>query len=278
MDISPTVRDRINSAADALYEAAGRRIFPTVDAVRKHAKVNMNDANTCMRAWRRAQATHMGTLVVQVPDALQQASTAALHALWKEAVSLSNETLRAAQAGWDAERTDMEALNEQMANAFETQSAELTAVQAEVASLKQEVGRLADTLAATQRLADKAKTEAAASLASAEKAAATAIEAGRRADDMRQALDRAHATHAASSAERAESSRAYIDEIAGLRSELAEARRRFEAIEVAARIDLHRAREEAANLRGKLEAIAEAQAIHADGPRARRKGDDKVVQ
>jgi hypothetical protein len=172
----------------------------------------------------------------------------------------------------------MEALNEQMANAFEAQSAELAAAQAEVESLRQEVSRLADTLAATQRLADKAKSEAAAQLAAAEKAAATAIEAGRRADDMRQALDRAHATHAASSAEHAESSRAHVDEIAGLRTELAEARSRSKGIEAAAWIDLQKAREEAATLRGRLEAMVEAQAMHGDGPRARRKGDDNVVQ
>ncbi|MBZ2440253.1 hypothetical protein INP48_22475 [Xanthomonas perforans] len=32
-----------SSAADALYEQAGREVFPTVDAVRKAAKANMNE-------------------------------------------------------------------------------------------------------------------------------------------------------------------------------------------------------------------------------------------
>ncbi|WP_146204245.1 hypothetical protein [Massilia glaciei] len=65
MDISPAVLDRINSAAEALYEEAGRRALPTVDAVRKHAKVNMNDATNGMRDWRRMKAKDSSTPTVQ---------------------------------------------------------------------------------------------------------------------------------------------------------------------------------------------------------------------
>ena len=47
MDSTPSIRDGIFSTADALYQDSGRQLFPTVDAVRKAAKVNMNVANTC---------------------------------------------------------------------------------------------------------------------------------------------------------------------------------------------------------------------------------------
>ena len=55
MELTKDTRDRIFAAADSLYEQAGRAAFPTVDAVRKTAKVNMNDASAGMKEWRRAQ-------------------------------------------------------------------------------------------------------------------------------------------------------------------------------------------------------------------------------
>lgn len=49
--------------------------FPTVDAVRKHAKVNMNDASVGMKDWRRAQTAQVMTVAVQVLTAIQQIHT-----------------------------------------------------------------------------------------------------------------------------------------------------------------------------------------------------------
>ncbi|MER2518664.1 MAG: KfrA protein, partial [Candidatus Accumulibacter phosphatis] len=46
MELNKDIRDRILAAADTLYEQAARASFPTVDSVRKVAKVNMNDAAT----------------------------------------------------------------------------------------------------------------------------------------------------------------------------------------------------------------------------------------
>ena len=58
MELTKETRDRIYAAADALFEQNGRDAFPTVDAVRKAARVNMNDASSGMKEWRRAQAYH----------------------------------------------------------------------------------------------------------------------------------------------------------------------------------------------------------------------------
>ena len=99
MELTKDTRDRIFAAADSLYEQAGRAAFPTVDAVRKTARVNMNDASAGMKDWRRAQTAQAAPVAVQVPEAVMQASSAALSALWQEAQELANESLRAAQAG-----------------------------------------------------------------------------------------------------------------------------------------------------------------------------------
>lgn len=112
METGSTARGRIFAAADQLYEESDHRAMPTVDAVRKLARVNMNDASTGMREWRRAQASQIAPMTLQAPDTLQRSNAAALAALWSEAITLANETLRAAEAGWAAERAESEALRE----------------------------------------------------------------------------------------------------------------------------------------------------------------------
>ncbi|RBJ44672.1 DNA-binding protein, partial [Xanthomonas oryzae] len=100
MDPSQDARDRILKAADALYDMAGREVFPTVDAVRKAAKVNMNEASTVMKEWRRTQA-RPAPAAVQVPETVQQAAGSAVVAIWQAAQEAANDALRAAQAGWE---------------------------------------------------------------------------------------------------------------------------------------------------------------------------------
>ena len=97
MDLVSTTRERIFAAADALYEEVGRSEFPTVDAVRKSARVNMNDANSGMREWRRLQMSRAAPVTVQVPDAVQIAANLALGSLWKTAQELANESLTVAR-------------------------------------------------------------------------------------------------------------------------------------------------------------------------------------
>ena len=52
--------------------------LPTVDAVRRLSKTNMNDASAVMQEWRRLQI--VSAAVVSVPDRVQQASQSALRA------------------------------------------------------------------------------------------------------------------------------------------------------------------------------------------------------
>jgi hypothetical protein len=53
MDINPEIRERILNAAQQLFEGSGRLELPTVDAVRRLSKTNMNDASSVMKEWRR---------------------------------------------------------------------------------------------------------------------------------------------------------------------------------------------------------------------------------
>jgi len=221
MELTPAIRQRIFQAADTLYEQGGRRALPTVDAVRKHARVNMNDASVGMRAWRKVQTAQLDAPAVQVPATLQQSSTALFQALWIEALALTNETLKAAQARWDADRADLEAVSDQMANAYETQSAELAAANADADKAKQEVRYMQDEVTKTRILADEAVNEAQSARAAIAQAEARAIEIERRADDLRLALSQAHDSHMALVDEYLSRIQSQESEVAALRLEIA---------------------------------------------------------
>ncbi|MFB9038024.1 DNA-binding protein [Xanthomonas arboricola] len=184
MDPSQDARDRIFKAADALYDQAGREVFPTVDAVRKAAKVNMNEASTVMKEWRRTQA-RPAPAAVQVPETVQLAAGTAVGAIWQAAQEAANDALRAAQAGWEAERQEAEALSQQMADAYEAQALELEAAQARIAELDTAMQQAASAAVAHQAAFDQVRTE----LMDLQQRASTA-EA--RASELRTELDRAH--------------------------------------------------------------------------------------
>lgn len=279
MELSKETRDRIFAAADSLYDQADRSTFPTVDAVRKTARVNMNDASAGMKEWRRAQTAQAAPVAIQVPEVVQQASSAALAALWREAQELANESLRAAQAGWDAERVEGETLNRQMADAYETQASELDAAQARIAELEVSARQATEQVEAHRKQIEDART----ALMDMQQRAATA-EA--RAGELRTELNHAHQEARQVRTERdkaQERAAASADQVSQLRGELmkvqakadadreahqeqrkaiaAEAHRQAERLTAAqserdaARKEAGRAREDAATLRGRVAAL-----------------------
>lgn len=307
MEIAKEARDRIFAAANSLYEQAGRAgNFPTVDAVRKLAKVNMNDASVGMKEWRRTQTTQAAPVAVQVPEAVQHANAVALANLWHEAQELANESLRAAQAGWDAERIEAETLNKQIGDAYEALSLTLDAAQQDAALVKMSLEQseaMVQDLQAELEAATVALTAAKAATATAD---ARTVEIKHRADELRSELDHAHqeasqvreelaalrqshhaeveALRVATAAQQARSDEA-VAKAEALRTDLATARAKADAAQDAlqqeraqAAAELQRlvqqldqaktdrdqaaqtatqAREEAANLRGKMDAITD---------------------
>lgn len=168
MEINEETRNRIIAAANQLFEQAGRTSFPTVDAVRRNARANMNDASAVMKDWRRMQTATSTAVAIAVPDRVKQASQAALATLWADAQDLAKEALTAAQAAWDAERAEAEKLRVEMSGAFETQAAELdtlhgrfTDLEATAAAAEKQVGELRDQLAAMTEKASTAEVRAA---------------------------------------------------------------------------------------------------------------------
>ncbi len=165
--IPSDVRERITSAAAELFEQSGRQAMPTVDAVRRAARVDMNAASAVMKEWRRAQTAQAAPVAVSVPESVQQASSAAVATIWLQAQELANESLRSAQAAWETERAELDAMRQELAEAFERQAIELDAAGAALATERaalaqqgQELAGVHKQLADALSRADKAEAEA----------------------------------------------------------------------------------------------------------------------
>lgn len=145
--IPAEMRERIVQAAVELFEGSGRVRFPSVDQVRRLARVDMNAASTVMREWRRAQTMQAGPVAVQIPEGVVTSHTQALAGLWLQAQELANESLRAAQASWETERGELDAMRQEIAAAFEVQVAEFEQFKHEAQAREDELKGAARQLA-----------------------------------------------------------------------------------------------------------------------------------
>lgn len=255
--IPADVRERVIQAAQELYEQNGRESMPTVDAVRRLARVDMNAASAVMREWRRAQTAQAAPVAVTVPEVVTQAHGAALVALWQTAQELANESLRVAQAAWEAERAEADHDRQELADAYERQAAELE----EIRAAAERSARLHQEQQDTQAQALAAiRAELVTAATRAERAEARAQEIELRAADLRSELDHAHQEQgriraelaaAIARAERAESQAQDAEQrAAALRGELESAHQESE-----------RSRAETATLAGELRQSQDAVAV-----------------
>ena len=185
MLINQEVRDRITAVANQLFHDSGRTDFPTVDVVRRASKTNMNDASAVMKDWRRMQTATAEPLAQTVPERVQQASAAAMAAMWHEAQEISNENLKNVQAAWDIERAEADVLRNELSTAFENQAVELMAATEALDALDKAATAAAQE--ATTKL-DKVLAGLAAMTERASTAEARVVEIEKRADDLKSAL------------------------------------------------------------------------------------------
>jgi len=238
-------RERVFAAASQIFEESGRQTMPTVDQVRRLAKVDMHAATAAMREWRRQQTAQAAPIAVAVPEVVAKANEVAIAQLWTQAQELANQSLREAQSAWDAERAELDQMRVELSDAFEAQADELEQARSRIETLEREARETAEiTAAELQKLRDElaqVRAELGAATTRAERAEATAAELEHRVADLRGELDRAHADV---DQVRAELSRAHADvdqargeikrtaaDAEGLRSELAAVKAKAEAAE-----------------------------------------------
>ena len=224
-------RERVFAAASQIFEESGRQTMPTVDQVRRLAKVDMHAATAAMREWRRQQTAQAAPIAVAVPEVVAKANEQAIAQLWTQAQELANQSLREAQSAWDAERTELDQMRVELSDAFEAQADELEQAKSRIEALEREARETAEIAAVEiQKVRDElgqVRGELGAATSRAERAEATAAELERRVDDLRAELERAHGDV---DQVRAEIKRAATD-AEGLRSELAAVRAKAEAAE-----------------------------------------------
>lgn len=154
------IKDRILSAANSLYDQSGRQSMPTVDQVRRLAKVDMNAASQVMREWKRAQFTQATTVVVNIPETVQAAATNAVIAIWQQAQELANENLKNAHSAWEHERQEFDAMRAELAEAFESQATELEQIKIKLAQANDHSANQAKQILQLQEQYHRAITEA----------------------------------------------------------------------------------------------------------------------
>jgi colicin import membrane protein len=264
MEISQNVLDRIYKAADELYAEAGRSGYPTVDAVRKRARVNMNDASSGMKVWRLAQTSTCNPMPAQLPSELQASCISSLNSLWTEATNIANESLRAAQAGWEAERANAEVLSKEMAAAFDTQTTELEEARREIARLQALLEAARGDAAAIRTAQQSAERDRAAATAAATEAAATALEIERRANELQKAVAHARQETSAVRTEITAMRTAHAEQLErarqDARNDIENERDRLDRDRDRYRESETKALAEAARLQGRLEAMEKTSA------------------
>ncbi|MGC6373675.1 DNA-binding protein [Pseudomonas sp. S2.OTC.A_B10] len=191
--VGKEIRDRIWMAADFLYDQAGRgEAKPTVDAVRRQAKANMNDVSLVMKDWREAQKTTVKSVAIEVPEPLSVMSVQTLGAMWQTAQDHANESLRAAQSGWDMERIEADALARQISQAFDDQAAVLESAEDCIERLEGTTADQTNQILSLQDQVRELTSQLSLATHEASQANARAGEIESRANELRKELDHAH--------------------------------------------------------------------------------------
>ncbi|MSS67927.1 hypothetical protein FHG75_02120 [Xylella fastidiosa subsp. multiplex] len=232
MLMNQEIKERIFAAADELHAANPNGEFPNVEAVRQLSRAGMNNVVEAMKEWRAKQRKQVQAVREPLPTKLHGILQATGQSLWETAQQLANESLEAARAAFEAEKTDLTELSVQQSAAFEAQTGELEVAQDRIVKLE---AQATATIEQQQKQANELaelRTQYEESQRRATLAEQKAQETEHRATELRAELDRAH-----QDADR-------------LRQE------RDKARDAAAT-----AREEAAKLRGELEAIKTQNAV-----------------
>ncbi len=136
MLMNQEIKERIFAAADELHAANPNGEFPNVEAVRQLSRAGMNNVVEAMKEWRAKQRKQVQAVREPLPTKLHGILQATGQSLWETAQQLANESLEAARAAFEAEKTDLTELSVQQSAAFEAQTGELEVAQDRIVKLE----------------------------------------------------------------------------------------------------------------------------------------------
>jgi colicin import membrane protein len=149
-EVKPDIKERIEKAAQALLERGEKA---TVDAVRRLAKSSMGDTLVVMRVWRLAHSLVPVPVATAVPETVTKAFGAVVVELWSEAQALADTGLAAAGQDWAIEKSRLRGETDEAVEAVDRQTADTTAVQARLTEAETAIAALA-----AQALQDSAES------------------------------------------------------------------------------------------------------------------------
>lgn len=157
-DIDPEIIRRISDAADQLFNEGGHNAVPSVDAVRRRARANMNHASLVMRTWRQQLQAQPGPAEELMPESLRHVGNQLILNIWREAKKTANTHLASTKAAWEEERGELEEFRRQLSTAFDAQSRELKEAQAALATLRKESDERTTACSALEQRTIEAET------------------------------------------------------------------------------------------------------------------------
>ena len=269
-------KEQIFSAADELA-AAGQK--PTLEAIRQRTGGSYTTISPALNEWKARQATAAVPLREPAPQAVSDRLAELGGDLWAIALDLANARLAAEREGLEKARAELEADRAEATELADKLAGDVEALQSRLASIE-----AAEQAARIE--ADELRGQLATAQEQAHTAEARAVEIERRAGELRRELDRAHqdADQARGAlAEQQKANQAAAAQLDQVRAELATTKAKAEAADHAhqeqrktAAQEAHRvaermtkaeagrdearsaassAREEAAKLRGQVEAL-----------------------
>lgn len=250
--IPDEIRERIIGAADRLYDESGREKHPSVDAVRRLARADMNTTSLVVKEWKRQQTEKPAPVPVAVPDQVQRAGAEALATVWAVAHELSNTSLTEAESKWAVERAAQEIMRLDLSLSFDAQTIEIEDLKAALLDANRHAADAMDINQALRAEIESLQIALAASKAETVLEEARAVEIEVRATDLKAELERSHAE---TEVVRGELSAARLSHLAEKKQLEAVAAQELET----SRQTLEASRVEVATLHAKIEATETAQ-------------------
>lgn len=156
-EIDAEIVQRINDAADQLFAEGGRSAAPSVDAVRRRARANMNHASLVMRDWRLKLKAQPAPTEEAMPESMRHLGNQMTLHVWREANKIAVGQLADARAAWKEERAELEEFRHQLSAAFDAQSSDLEQTKHIISSLQAELAAHVNHAATLEQRAAQAE-------------------------------------------------------------------------------------------------------------------------
>lgn len=130
--IALEVRQKILDSAKSLMGEIGK--MPSVDLVRRHARVDMNATTIVMREFRREASAMLPCPAL--PEVLEGILRTSANAVLEYAQNVANESLEQAKENWDAEKGELLHMQDELSLSFDKVLNEAAALRHEVSELQ----------------------------------------------------------------------------------------------------------------------------------------------